>query len=416
MSGILEAISSFIIVFFTILFLPISKTVRRNKNMWIFGSLGGKDFMENSKHLFLYINKYHKEIRAIWLSRNKKIILELERNGFESYYIYSLRGFYYSLTAKYFIYSNFMLYDLNYIPSVGGTRINLWHGIPLKKIGEDANMSTSGSITKLNTFNRLNTGIYRIVFHFLHKTTNYFIACSEEHRRKMCSAFGKVNSSVPITGYPRNDAMFLPVSSWQNDNMFWDFISNMIKFKYLLFYLPTFRDSKRAGYDLFTPYSFNADEAQKTLEKLDAVMIIKAHDVGKMKIIQQSSSPRIIFASNNQLPDIYPLLNKTNILLTDYSSVYFDFLLLDRPIIFTPFDLGKYINNDRQLYYDYDEVTPGPKARNWPEVFKLMEHVIERDEWKAQRELVRNRFHKYIDGNSSERVFQMIKGLHTHAK
>ena len=276
-------------------------------------------------------------------------------------------------------------------------------------------MGFSGIVNKANIINKLHIRIYKNFFHCMNKITNYIIACSKEHQNKMCSAFGKTSNSVPITGYPRNDAMFFPVSSWQNDNLFWDFIRNTVKFKYLFVYLPTFRDSKRVGYDLFTPYGFVADEAQKILEKLDAVLIIKGHEVGKIKILQ-SSSPRIIFASNTELPDVYPLLNKTNILLTDYSSIYFDFLLLDRPIIFTPFDLEEYINNDRQLYYNYDEVTPGPKAKDWPEVFKLMEHVIEHDEWKSQRELVRNRFHKYVDGNSSERVFQMIKGLQTHTK
>jgi CDP-glycerol glycerophosphotransferase (TagB/SpsB family) len=332
--------------------------------------------------------------------------------NFESYPIYSIQGFYYSLIAKYFIVSNSVLCDLNYIPSVGGIRINLWHGIPIKKIGEDAdNMGLSGSVNTSNIMKRIYARIFQKSFHYVHKSTNYFIACSDEHQAKMCSAYSKTKNSVPITGYPRNDALFTSVSLWEKDNMFWNSLKSKINFKHLFFYLPTFRDSKKDGLDLFTQYGFNGEDVHKTLEKLDAVMIIKGHLVGELTGLNEHLSPRIIFVSNSQIPDVYPFLNKTDVLLTDLSSVYLDFLLLDKPVVFTPFDLDEYITHDRQLYYDYDEVTPGPKAKNWPEAFNLIEQVIKNDEWKSQRELVRNRFHQYQDGNSSERVYQMITSI-----
>jgi CDP-glycerol glycerophosphotransferase (TagB/SpsB family) len=124
-----------------------------------------------------------------------------------------------------------------------------------------------------------------------------------------------------------------------------------------------------------------------------------------------NTSNRIYIPKYSEVQDIYYTMSKADILITDYSGVYFDFLLLDRPIIFTPFDIHDYINNDRELYYNYDEVTPGPKARNWTELLRLLELATIKDDWKSQRAAVRDQFHQYTDNKSSERVFQMVEGL-----
>jgi len=116
-------------------------------------------------------------------------------------------------------------------------------------------------------------------------------------------------------------------------------------------------------------------------------------------------------SEDEELPDIYPLVKETDILITDYSSIYFDFLILDRPIIFAPFDIEQYVKSDRALYYDYYDVTPGPKAKNWPEVFRQIEEEIQEDHWKTKRNIICHRFNKYVDNKSSERVFKVIQDL-----
>lgn len=108
--------------------------------------------------------------------------------------------------------------------------------------------------------------------------------------------------------------------------------------------------------------------------------------------------------------DIYELLAITDILITDYSSVYFDFLLTGRPIIFTPFDLDDYIRKERELYFNYHEVTPGPKCRDWNEVLLELEKIISgKDDYKKERQIVNNRFNTFQDGNSSKRVVEFIQ-------
>ena len=60
--------------------------------------------------------------------------------------------------------------------------------------------------------------------------------------------------------------------------------------------------------------------------------------------------------------DIYSYLDLIDIVITDYSSIGFDFLLWDRPVIFFPYDLDYYKNHDRKLIFDYEKFTPGPKV------------------------------------------------------
>jgi len=99
-------------------------------------------------------------------------------------------------------------------------------------------------------------------------------------------------------------------------------------------------------------------------------------------------------------------------LITDYSSVYFDFLLTDRPIIFAPFDYDSYIAKDRELYYDYDKVTPGPKCKDWDEVLDWIEKFKTNPSlYQKERAKAKDKFHKYKDNKNSRRVFKEIVEL-----
>ena len=96
-------------------------------------------------------------------------------------------------------------------------------------------------------------------------------------------------------------------------------------------------------------------------------------------------------------------------LITDYSGIFFDYLLLDRPIVFAPFDLKEYLKTNRAFYFDYEKITPGPKANNWQEIIIMIDKVLNGlDSYKKTRQDVNKTFHQYIDGNSSQRVYQEI--------
>lgn len=249
----------------------------------------------------------------------------------------------------------------------------------------------------------------RALLPYLYERYDLLIAASEEAKRNLATAFDLPPERIAVTGYPRNDALTgAAVSARCGDTVPF----HRADHKLVIGYVPTFRD--RTKIDLLADYRFDPRDVSRFLDERDGILWIKGHyaDRGACPAHEKGTVNRVIFLSDSECPDIYPLLRHTDILITDYSSVYFDFLLLNRPIIFAPFDLEEYTQRDRGLYYRYETVTPGPKARDWPEVLALVEQVLEADEfWTQQRETICKRFNEFQDAGSSRRVYEAIIGL-----
>lgn len=395
---------------FYLLMVPIyliSLVVPRDKNIWIFGAWFGNKFADNSKYLFMYINNNQSDIRPIWLSKNNQLLQELKENGYECYHTFSFKGCYFSLRAKVAIVSTGSR-DLNRFLVGGAKIVQLWHGTPLKKIGFDDRVTFLKNQDKL--LYRFYTYIGKSILPFLKEKCDLYIASSSEVRIKIGTAFKVKSEKISVTGYPRNDILFEDeLDYYPNDSNYLNRITSEYGCKYIFIYLPTHRSEGRKDVNLLEPYGFDTKSMQKLLEDLDAILIIKAHFYNSKFCHHNNLVNRIIIPSDNDIPDIYPILKRSDVLITDYSSVYFDFLLLNRPIIFTPFDLREYIEEDRELYYDYNSITPGPKANNWKEVMQFMEMSIKNpNRHQTERMKINECFNKYMDNTNSERVYQQI--------
>lgn len=373
----------------------ISYLTPKNKDLWIFGAWLGQNYSDNCKYLFEYVNENHPEKRAVWLTKNKEIIKIIKGKGFESYYINSLKGHYLSLTAGVFIVSHTKLGDLNGYVGPRAKIVQLWHGIPMKKFLFDNR--------RQNEY--LFTSKWKLIEFFLpFLVSNYslIISTSDEVKHKFASAFNTPLEKIKITGYPRNDILYN-----KSDLK----IKNHEKKFYNGIYLPTLRGKGGSIFNLFSTFGFELELLENFLLDNKIKLYIKLHPLNKLPI---DIKEKIVKSECLHIfdEDLYENLNQFDFLITDYSSIYFDYLLLDRPIIFAPFDYEKYISDDRELYYDYYDFTPGPKANNWNELIIYMEDAIKnKDKYKEKRKIVRDIFHKYEDDKSSFRVFKMIEEI-----
>lgn len=376
--------------FFNLFLYFLSKVIPKKKNVWIFGSWFGDKYLDNSKYLFEYISEYKKDIKAIWISNNDNIINFIRQQGYFAYKKYSFFAIYYGLIANYSIFVQSNLSDVMPFLNNGKTKlVQLWHGIPLKKIGSDDKIYTNPNIDKNNKYR-----IKKFLFPFWFDEHYHFIfSSSEQDKFNFINAFN--NKNVIVAGYPRNDILYPNL----NNNL-----TNIV-------YLPTFRDKINSKIDLFSDYQFDFYKWSNFLSDKGMKLYIKMHPVNKpsdLVIKMMSNSSNIIFLSDEV--DVTSFLNNTDILITDYSSVFFDFLLTDKPIVFSPFDYYEYLVKDREFYYDYEKITPGPKCNDWDEVLTWV--INFRDNPKLfyhERQNVKDHFHTYKDSNSRSRIYRILK-------
>ena len=361
-----------------------SYLIPKDKNLWIFGAWFGEKYGDNSAFLFEYVNKNHPEIRTIWVTKNEKTFENMKIKNFEVYKMNSFKANLLSLRAGICIFLQNNSSDLNLFVCNKTKKVQLWHGTPLKKIYYDVFSFT------------LKSKLLHFFFPFIKENFSLIIAPSEEVRNKFSTAFKINKNKIKITGYPRNDGLFEKVE--------------YVKHYYSCIYLPTFRNNCK--FDSFQ-YNFNLDEVEKSLKKMNTHLYVQLHPndhQNKENIVNIVNNSKFIHII--EFDDINSNLKKFDFLITDYSSVYFDYLLLDRPIIFAPFDYDIYLKTEREFYYDYNKITPGPKAKDWNEVLEYMNDAIEYpDNYKNERKAINKIFNKFNDKNNCQRVFEEIKNL-----
>jgi len=375
----------------------LSRIFPKDRGVWLFGSWSGTQYNDNSKYLFRYVNKYCPGVRAVWLTRSKDTLITIRNEGHECHLMYSPAGILATLRAYVAIISRAKAEDLPIYISPYTTKIvQLWHGTPLKKLGIDKENSTINN--KNGTATLLAKLIRRVFFPQSNNNYSIFIASSKETGRLLESAYGHwmKPDAIKITGYPRNDALHGKFSAGVTKRGI---------------YLPTFRDWDRNGETLFNSYGFDAKKMDVALSKMDVKLDMKLHPETALPehvLSVLNNSQSITFVNYS---DIYEHLGKYDFIITDYSSIYFDYLILDRPIIFAPFDLKQYVSG-RGLYFNYHDVTPGIKAYSWDDVLEEIEVVVGSvDDFKGQREKINSRFNTYCDANSCQRVVDEIRKL-----
>jgi len=389
---------------FLFLLYGVSHLFPRNKKVWVFGMQDR--FASNSKYLFLYTARGHaKDVQAIWISRDKKIAGELKEQGFLAYYWISWQGVWYPLRAQFFVYDA-SVETISYWLSGGATKILLWHAIPLKKVEWDVQ---KGEAMRAQLFT--SRGFLRFLFWFLLPwrfiRPDYTVATSQEFQKIFSSAFLIPKARIWITGFPKNDVYFaeIPGAEIGTDRKTQRRMKELkSQGKKVILYAPTWRDT---GGKSFLEDVFFMQRLSLFLGGHDCVLFVKLHPLAKSG--EGVRREHIYFVSSQS--DVDPLLREVDILLTDYSGIYFEFLLLNRPIVFFPYDYEKYVTKDRELYFDYNKVTPGPKAYTLQELLERIKEVMSEDRYKEQRKKVREMCYTWQDGKASERAYHVLREI-----
>lgn len=283
----------------------------------------------------------------------------------------------------------------------GKIHIQLWHGFPLKGLNYTANDCVEPFAEKE---------------HNRWLMMKKIISTGNLYNLLMGASYGLPRSLFEITGFPRNDFLFL-----SDGKKKLEFLFPESKNKTIIFYMPTFRETiynqkegGKSGY-LFNWNDFNSDDFDDYCKSNNILFFIKIHpyDYQYMQDTDiKNDSIKILKDEYFAHGDLYEYLNAADILVTDYSSVYFDYLLLDRPIIFLDADFDTYAHDRGFLLHPVDKWRPGITVKDMKNIKEEILNVISgRDDYKERRKWVRDQVHQYQDAFSSERVFKMIQNI-----
>ena len=168
--------------------------------------------------------------------------------------------------------------------------------------------------------------------------------------------------------------------------------------KKIILYAPTYRDDSRYNESL----ALNLEYLMERISD-NYVFVFKMHPFERGKIkIDKSLSSKVFDLSHEEIND---LLIVADILITDYSSLIFEYAILQKPMIFFAYDLEKYENELRGFYYNYTDFVPGPIAYTTEEVVEL----INKNEWDF--EIIKKfaiRFNEHFDGRATERFINEV--------
>ena len=197
-------------LFFGIVFYPLfimSKLIPKSNNVWIFGAWYGNRYSDNTSYLFEYIHKEKLPVKAIWLSNKDIIISHLRSKGYKAFNKNSIFGFYYGCRAA-VSFVNCGYSDVNMYAIGKSLKIQLWHGIPLKKIKYDDKINENKPHKPY--YNRLKSALL-FIFPFLNDNWDFIISSSEDVSQRMASAFRVDLAQIIETGYPRMDKILSPL-------------------------------------------------------------------------------------------------------------------------------------------------------------------------------------------------------------
>ena len=322
-------------------------------------------FRDNIRTLYQYLvdNGYQDKYEIVCASND---FYHLERDSRVKYTsIY--RGLYYFLTSKYFFYS-FGKYPIK--PSKKQMVVNLWHGMPLKKIGN------------------LEYGLENIDYNFFTK----LVSSSDLFTPIMKTAFNAKDEQMLLVGNIRNDELF---EEKKDKNIIW---------------MPTYRNSKNY-HDSQDAFIFSLDESEvedinTILAEYEYHLYIKLHPLEESQFKFKNNYSNIHMLSEDIISQhygtLYKFLGTTSALITDYSSVFLDYYLLDRPVAFTINDYEEYKEKRGFVFDDIKSLMAGPTISNLEELLKFLLSIMNsEDEFCVER----NKANSIV--NSIQRDFTM---------
>ena len=372
----------------------------------VFESFMGRKYADSPKAIYEYMvnNPAYSEYHFVWFFKDRIMdeYLHIEENERTELILWGSPDYYRTYAkAGYWITNSRIPKDIGIRD--GQTYVQCWHGTPLKRLGFDIEVDANDARNTVQTV--------REVYENDASRYTYMVSPSRYCTEKYISAFnlkalGKEDIVIE-EGYPRNDE----IANYTDEDV--ERIRNSLGIpeeKKVILYAPTWRDNQHqshVGYVYESPIDFTE---MKNRFGDEYVVLFRAHYFINNKFDFAQFNGFVIDAC--LYPEINDLYVVSDILITDYSSVFFDYGILRRPEIFYMYDLDYYRDELRGFYISLDEL-PGPIVEKQEDLFDCINSL---DEWfaspemQAKYEAFENKFTYLDDGHATERVVRRLFG------
>ena len=374
-----------------------------NNKLIIFGAMNGNWYGDNSRHLFEWVIQNRKDIMPVWVTRNYNLYRRLKSNNLPVVFMYSYVGFVTIMRSRFGFFTD-SLRDLFLDPFASHDKIKLIalrHGRSVKRVRFARKRH---KITQKEKIERLREST--LIIHAI--STSPFVSQMQEE----CLQIGK-NKHI-VTGYPRNDEL---LNSNKGKKIIWKKYCNKLNPNKTILYGPSWRHGR--GFTQFFPFNdFDISELIDFLEANKILLLLRPHVTELEKpglkqlfteLTKQSKYVRL--ATHKTFPDVNSIIPFIDVLVSDYSALYHDFLLLDKPMMFIPYD---YEDFERQngFLYEYFKYLPGPNVNSFSMFCNEIRKIVEgKDPFLRKRKILLEKIHVFKDANSSKRVVSLFDEL-----
>lgn len=368
----MRLIKLFVLLAVKIVFRFLDELIPKNPQLIILASKSGKKINSNLEVLWEHLKK-EKRFHSLMLSVGNK-----DKDHINPH---TLRGFWAILRAKYVF--------LSHGP---GDVIYAWFGRNkiVTYVGHSINL-------KLYFFTNKSASFYERFFHHLEVPGyDYIVASSRNDQSSLMKCFRKEQDNIVVTGLPRNE---LVLNSNGNIKKFAD------NFKKIILYAPTFRDWGKINFFPFDDFDLNS--LNEFLKQKEYLLILRGHVNDSGERDNQFNYTNIKVLNSDVLPEIQSVLGDFDLVISDYSSIYVDFLLTEKPVMFIPYDLEKY-QELRGIIYNYESITPGPKVYSQKDLLHEMEMLLNNKQYYYDDRIKVKKFFHEFDGNFSQRLIKKV--------
>ena len=387
------------------LFWPLTKVIAwlvpQQNGLIVIGARNGLYFMDNSRYLFEWLHEYRPQWRVVWVTWRISLVRSLRSKGHECLWMPTPRAIVTLLRAEVAIYCNRLL-DVSIHPAFIANRtklLSLSHGVGVKAKRCTRNDSLSWPLrNELDVARRRQT---------------LAIASSAAMAEICARSQGLSSINYHLTGYPRNDLLFNDHSEGEAK---WNQVAGNRKYSRTLLYAPTWRQGGTAQFFPFTDFSIT--DLRRWLVKTDTLLLVRPHvKDARGATFRDEAVEQLVEAGGEHVralrtdicPDCYQIMRRVDILVTDYSSIYHDFLLLDRPILLVPYDYECY-RAENGFQYSYHENLPGPVIESLEQFMAVLDEISEgNDLYRDSRQNLRDRLHDIRSGDACRRVAELVE-------